>query len=162
MRAPFLFRMRITREKRNGNPCADHASAVYCTRTHIPRQLFERRRRERKARRQPRSAQRTRSIAKPIPCLRSASPRCRQYSSTPSVGVSARPRSAIAPCRIMRAVSFFDEEVTYDQRVHAGAEERANRIGRSVHDGFSAQIKGSVHDEGHASAFAKFIDQPPI
>ena len=36
---------------------------------------------------------------------------------------------------------FFHEEATNHKRVHTGAEERAHRVGRRVHDGFAAQIE---------------------
>src|SRR5467141_2691315 len=58
--------------------------------------------------------------------------------------------------------SFFHEEASDHQGVHAGAEKCSNRVGRRVNDGFAAQIERRVHDYGHARALSEFIDQPPI
>src|SRR5437763_907741 len=82
--------------------------------------------------------------------------------STSSVGESARPKSAMTPCRIIRECSFFDEEFPNNQPVHAGAEESANRLGWAMHNGFSAQIKRRIHDDRDAGALSELIDEPPI
>src|SRR2546429_2772485 len=63
--------------------------------THKPFQVFARPRRACKAPPHPPSSHGTLSIVSLIPCARSASLRYQQYSSTASVGVSARPRSAM-------------------------------------------------------------------
>src|SRR5207302_1877253 len=72
------------------------------------------------------------------------------------------PRSATTLCRIIREDSFFDQEASDDEGVHPGTKERANRVRWSVYDGFSAQIKRSIQDHGHASALLECIDQAPI
>src|SRR5260370_7535788 len=69
---------------------------------------------------------------------------------------------AMTWCPLTSKRSFLDEEASDHQRVHAGAEKGSYRIGRRVYDGFAAKIERRVHDDGHARAFSKFIDQPPV
>jgi len=38
---------------------------------------------------------------------------------------------------------------------------RMASVGR-VHDGFTAQVEGRVHDDGHAGALAEFVDQAVV
>src|SRR6266403_5390612 len=161
-RPPAALRVLRPPGNRSGKPRADQASAVYCTKTHAPRQPFARRRSPLAARLHPFWGHVTRSTVSSKSSATRASPRYRQYSSTASVGASGRPRSAMTRCPLILNCSFFDEKASDRQRVHARAEKCPYRIGRRVHDCFPAQIERSVHDNGHARAFSEFIDQPPV
>ena len=57
---------------------------------------------------------------------------------------------------------FLYKEATENEGVHAGAEKSADSIGGRVHDGFPTEIERRIHDDRHAGAFAKFIDEPVI
>src|SRR5258708_2115161 len=161
-RIPAALRVLKTRGNRSGKPRADQASAVYCTRTHAPRQPFARRRSPLAARLHPFWGHATRSMVSSKSSAANASPRYRQYSSTASVGASGRPRSAMTRCPLISNCSFFDQVASDHQRVHAGAETCADCVGRRVYDGFAAQIKRRVQNHGHARPLSEFIDQPPI
>src|SRR6266446_5754577 len=161
-RTPAALRVLRTPGNRSGKPRADQASAVYCTKTHAPRQPFARRRSPLAARLHPFWGHVTRSTVSSKSSATRASPRYRQYSSTASVGASGRPRSAMTRCPLIFHCSFFDEEASDCQRVHAGAEKCSYCVGRRVYDGFAAQIERSVQDDRYSCPFSKFIDQPPI
>src|SRR6266446_2518593 len=161
-RTPAALRVLRTPGNRSGKPRADQASAVYCTKTHAPRQPFARRRSPLAARLHPFWGHVTRSTVSSKSSATRASPRYRQYSSTASVGASGRPRSAMTRCPLISNCSFFDEVASDCQRVHAGAEKCSYCVGRRVYDGFAAKIERRVQEDGHSCALSEFIDQPPI
>jgi len=65
-------------------------------------------------------------------------------------------------CPLISECSFFDAEASDHQRIHAGTEKGLYRVGRGVHDRFTAQIEGRIHDDRYARAFSEFIDQSPV
>src|SRR6266478_8818782 len=161
-RTPAALRVLRTPGNRSGKPRADQASAVYCSKTHAPRQPFARRRSPLAARPHPFWGHATRSMVNSKSSATRASPRYRQYSSTASVGASGRPRSAMTRCPLISNGSFFDEVASDRQRIHTRTEKCPYCIRRRVYDGFAAQIKRRVHNDRHPGALSEFIDQPPI
>src|SRR6266849_620081 len=88
------------------------------------------------------------------------SPRTGTRRNPPSDG--ANRNSRFARRLVDSAILFLHEETSEEQGVHAGAEKCADRIGWRVHDGLAAQIEGSIHDDGDAGTFAKFVDQAVV
>src|SRR6266436_5249037 len=58
--------------------------------------------------------------------------------------------------------SFLHKKAADRQSIHPGAEKCAYRVGRSVRDGFTAQVERGIHDDWDAGALFEFIQQTPV
>src|ERR1700687_3909785 len=87
-------------------------------------------------------------------------PRSGTRRNPPSEG--AKRKSQFARRLVDSAILFLHEAASEEQRVHAEAEEGADRIGGRVHDGLAAQIEGRVHNDGDAGVLAEFVDEAVV
>jgi hypothetical protein len=60
------------------------------------------------------------------------------------------------------AILFFHQIAAEDQRVHARTEKRADGVGGRMDDSLTAEVKGRIHDDGHAGTLAEFVDEAVV
>src|ERR1700757_476254 len=69
-------------------------------------------------------------------------------------------RSAVRPAAF--TILFLHQKAAKDQGIHARAKEGANGVGWCVHDGFTAEIERSIHEDRYASTLAEFVDETVV